>query len=147
MIDLVRLALICACDFYWCSGYLAPKYAMRGHLIEKADVFAFGVVALELVSGRPNSNSSLEEEKIYLLQWYEQYFCAPLQSSFFNWMDFFPSKSFSLYLYFCLDVCFGFMTVTIHPQLYIFFWFYQKLKYQQNLDHNLPINKEESKDV
>ena len=42
---------------------------MRGHLIEKADVFAFGVVALEIVSGRPNADSSLEEEKIYLLEW------------------------------------------------------------------------------
>uniref|UniRef100_A0A7N2LJM3 non-specific serine/threonine protein kinase n=1 Tax=Quercus lobata TaxID=97700 RepID=A0A7N2LJM3_QUELO len=51
------------------SGYLAPEYAMRGHLTEKADVFAFGVVALELVSGRPNSDSSLEEEKIYLPEW------------------------------------------------------------------------------
>ncbi|KAK4594663.1 hypothetical protein RGQ29_018381 [Quercus rubra] len=50
-------------------GYLAPEYAMRGHLTEKADVFAFGVVALDLVSGRPNSDSSLEEEKIYLLEW------------------------------------------------------------------------------
>ncbi|KAK7836480.1 putative lrr receptor-like serine/threonine-protein kinase [Quercus suber] len=44
------------------------EYAMRGHLTKKADVFAFGVVALELVSGRPNSDSSLEE-KIYLLEW------------------------------------------------------------------------------
>ncbi|GMY33353.1 probable LRR receptor-like serine/threonine-protein kinase At1g56140 isoform X1 [Fagus crenata] len=50
-------------------GYLAPEYAMRGHLTEKADVFAFGVVALEIVSGRPNSDSSLEEDKIYLLEW------------------------------------------------------------------------------
>ncbi|XP_062170847.1 probable LRR receptor-like serine/threonine-protein kinase At1g56140 [Alnus glutinosa] len=50
-------------------GYLAPEYAMRGHLTEKADVFAFGVVALEIVSGRPNSDSSLEEEKVYLLEW------------------------------------------------------------------------------
>ncbi|GFS37076.1 leucine-rich repeat transmembrane protein kinase [Actinidia rufa] len=50
-------------------GYLAPEYAMRGHLTEKADVFAFGVVALEIVSGRPNSDSSLEEDKIYLLDW------------------------------------------------------------------------------
>ncbi|KAL0009139.1 hypothetical protein SO802_010641 [Lithocarpus litseifolius] len=50
-------------------GYLASEYAMHGHLTEKADVFAFGVVALELVSGRPNSDSSLEEEKIYLLEW------------------------------------------------------------------------------
>ncbi|XP_059669289.1 probable LRR receptor-like serine/threonine-protein kinase At1g56140 [Cornus florida] len=50
-------------------GYLAPEYAMRGHLTEKADVFGFGVVALEIVSGRTNSDSSLEEEKIYLLEW------------------------------------------------------------------------------
>ncbi|KAE9449031.1 hypothetical protein C3L33_19070, partial [Rhododendron williamsianum] len=50
-------------------GYLAPEYAMRGHLTEKADVFGFGVVALEVVSGRPNSDTSLEEDKIYLLEW------------------------------------------------------------------------------
>ncbi|KAK3428394.1 hypothetical protein EUGRSUZ_F04430 [Eucalyptus grandis] len=50
-------------------GYLAPEYAMHGHLTEKADVFAFGVVALEAVSGRPNSDLSLEEEKVYLLGW------------------------------------------------------------------------------
>ncbi|XP_030967402.1 probable LRR receptor-like serine/threonine-protein kinase At1g56140 isoform X1 [Quercus lobata] len=50
-------------------GYLAPEYAMRGYLTEKADVFAFGIVALEIVSGRPNSDSSLEEEKKHLLEW------------------------------------------------------------------------------
>ncbi|KAL4554363.1 hypothetical protein LXL04_039500 [Taraxacum kok-saghyz] len=50
-------------------GYLAPEYAMRGHLTEKADVFGFGVVALEIISGRPNSDSSFEEDKIYLLEW------------------------------------------------------------------------------
>ncbi|XP_058181366.1 probable LRR receptor-like serine/threonine-protein kinase At1g56140 [Rhododendron vialii] len=50
-------------------GYLAPEYALLGQLTEKADVFGFGVVALEIVSGRPNTDSSLEEEKIYLLKW------------------------------------------------------------------------------
>ncbi|WOK97086.1 putative LRR receptor-like serine/threonine-protein kinase [Canna indica] len=50
-------------------GYLAPEYAMRGHLTEKADVFAFGVVALEVISGRPNADQSLESEKHYLLEW------------------------------------------------------------------------------
>ncbi|KAI3754004.1 hypothetical protein L2E82_26083 [Cichorium intybus] len=50
-------------------GYLAPEYAMRGHLTEKADVFGFGVVALEIISGRPNSDSTLEDEKVYLLEW------------------------------------------------------------------------------
>ncbi|KAK8274106.1 hypothetical protein V6Z12_D10G051600 [Gossypium hirsutum] len=50
-------------------GYLAPEYAMRGHLTEKADIFAFGIVALEILSGRPNSDNSLEDDKIYLLEW------------------------------------------------------------------------------
>ncbi|KAM3701043.1 hypothetical protein ACJW31_05G143400 [Castanea mollissima] len=50
-------------------GYLAPEYAMRGHLTEKANVFGFGVVALEILSGRLNSDDSLDTEKIYLLEW------------------------------------------------------------------------------
>ena len=58
------LVLNSVCDFYWYSGYLAPEYAMLRHLTEKADVFAFGVVALEIVSGRPNADSSVEEENI-----------------------------------------------------------------------------------
>jgi hypothetical protein len=42
---------------------------MRGHWTEKADVFGFGVVALEILSGRPNTDNSVETEKIYLLEW------------------------------------------------------------------------------
>ncbi|XP_024021432.1 probable LRR receptor-like serine/threonine-protein kinase At1g56140 [Morus notabilis] len=48
-------------------GYLAPEYALRGHLTEKADVFGFGIVALEVVSGRPNFYTQ-DNEKIYLLE-------------------------------------------------------------------------------
>ncbi|GLJ53479.1 hypothetical protein SUGI_1140820 [Cryptomeria japonica] len=50
-------------------GYLAPEYAMRGHLTEKADVFSFGVVALEVVSGRSNKETTLPQERVYLLEW------------------------------------------------------------------------------
>ncbi|KAK8483655.1 hypothetical protein V6N12_000563 [Hibiscus sabdariffa] len=49
-------------------GYLAPEYAMHGHLTEKVDVFGFGVVALEIISGRPNSYNTIENERIYLLE-------------------------------------------------------------------------------
>ncbi|KAL6846134.1 hypothetical protein ACP4OV_023582 [Aristida adscensionis] len=37
------------------NGYMAPEYLMHGHLSTKADVFSFGVVLLELVSGSKNS--------------------------------------------------------------------------------------------
>ncbi|XP_060670916.1 probable LRR receptor-like serine/threonine-protein kinase At1g56140 [Ziziphus jujuba] len=49
-------------------GYLAPEYAMRGQLNEKTDIFAFGVLTVVIVSGRPNSDMSLDE-KIFLLGW------------------------------------------------------------------------------
>ncbi|KAL0328651.1 UNVERIFIED_CONTAM: putative LRR receptor-like serine/threonine-protein kinase [Sesamum calycinum] len=42
---------------------------MRGRLTEKADIFSFGVVALEIISGRPNSDPSLKDDTIYLLEW------------------------------------------------------------------------------
>lgn len=38
-------------------------------LADKVDIFGFGIVALEIVSGRPNSDSSLERDKVYLLEW------------------------------------------------------------------------------
>ncbi|KAK3141508.1 hypothetical protein QOZ80_4BG0334830 [Eleusine coracana subsp. coracana] len=50
-------------------GYLAPEYAMRGHMTEKIDVFAFGVVVLETLAGRPNFDNTLDEDKIYILEW------------------------------------------------------------------------------
>ncbi|KAI5328688.1 hypothetical protein L3X38_028085 [Prunus dulcis] len=55
------------------TGYLVPEYAMRGRLTEKADVFGFGVVALEILSGRPNSENNLDPERIYLLEWHGLY--------------------------------------------------------------------------
>ncbi|KAF9621304.1 hypothetical protein IFM89_019390 [Coptis chinensis] len=50
-------------------GYMAPEYAMRGYLTEKADVYSFGIVALEIVSGKSNTNYRPMEEFVYLLDW------------------------------------------------------------------------------
>uniref|UniRef100_A0A251VEM3 non-specific serine/threonine protein kinase n=1 Tax=Helianthus annuus TaxID=4232 RepID=A0A251VEM3_HELAN len=52
-------------------GYLAPEYAMRGHLTTKADVYSFGILALEIVSGIScNKSFSYEtEECLYLFDW------------------------------------------------------------------------------
>ena len=48
---------------------MAPEYAMRGYLTTKADVYSFGVVALEIVSGKSNTNYRPKEEFVYLLDW------------------------------------------------------------------------------
>jgi hypothetical protein len=50
-------------------GYVAPEYALHGQLTPKADVFSFGIVALELVSGRQNMNPKLPQNQQYLLSW------------------------------------------------------------------------------
>lgn len=71
---------------------------MRGHLTEKADVFSFGVVALEMVSGRPNCDSSLEEEKIYLLEWVRRIlFVIHNRFSFLDSINIDPFKTYISY--------------------------------------------------
>eukprot|EP00253_Pinus_taeda_P020009 PITA_20009 len=36
-------------------GYMAPEYLVHGHLTEKVDIYAFGVLILEIISGKRNS--------------------------------------------------------------------------------------------
>ncbi|KAK8629307.1 hypothetical protein V6N13_078152 [Hibiscus sabdariffa] len=49
------------------GGYMAPEYAMRGHLTSKADVYSFGVVLLEIVSGQNSASYRPNDESVYLL--------------------------------------------------------------------------------
>uniref|UniRef100_A0A1J3FJ79 Putative LRR receptor-like serine/threonine-protein kinase n=1 Tax=Noccaea caerulescens TaxID=107243 RepID=A0A1J3FJ79_NOCCA len=49
-------------------GYLAPEYAVRGQLTRKADIYSFGVLLMEIVSGRSNKNTRLPSEFQYLLE-------------------------------------------------------------------------------
>jgi serine/threonine protein kinase len=39
-----------------CSGYMSPEYAYNGHVSTKSDMYSFGVIVLEIVTGRRNSS-------------------------------------------------------------------------------------------
>ncbi|XP_058078034.1 putative serine/threonine-protein kinase [Magnolia sinica] len=49
-------------------GYLAPEYAMRGQLTKKADIYSFGVLMLEIVSGRSSAKSTWSGTQKFLLE-------------------------------------------------------------------------------
>ncbi|XP_024982836.1 probable LRR receptor-like serine/threonine-protein kinase RFK1 isoform X1 [Cynara cardunculus var. scolymus] len=70
-------------------GYMAPEYALWGHLSDKADVYSFGVVALEIVSGKNNNRFIPNNDSVCLLDWacrlqnnkhYEEIFDERLES-------------------------------------------------------------------
>ncbi|XP_019185437.1 PREDICTED: cysteine-rich receptor-like protein kinase 2 [Ipomoea nil] len=48
-------------------GYTTPEYAIHGHLLEKVDIYSFGVVILEIISGRRSSEMRVEPVTEYLL--------------------------------------------------------------------------------
>ncbi|XWS31348.1 hypothetical protein CRYUN_Cryun23aG0068700 [Craigia yunnanensis] len=50
-------------------GYVAPEYAMTGHLLVKSDVYSFGVVLLELLTGRKPVDMSQPQGQENLVTW------------------------------------------------------------------------------
>ncbi|KAK9285515.1 hypothetical protein L1049_024709 [Liquidambar formosana] len=50
-------------------GYLAPEYISTGKASKESDVFSFGVVALEIASGRKSVEKLGEESHMGLVEW------------------------------------------------------------------------------
>ncbi|PNX94382.1 receptor protein kinase TMK1-like protein [Trifolium pratense] len=53
-------------------GYLAPEYAATGRVTTKVDVYAFGVVLMELITGRRALDDSMPDERSHLVSWFRR---------------------------------------------------------------------------
>ncbi|MBA0791811.1 hypothetical protein Gohar_016365, partial [Gossypium harknessii] len=53
--------------FLFGYGYMPPEYVMQGQFSEKSDVFSFGVLLLEVVSGRRNTSFYNNQYELSLL--------------------------------------------------------------------------------
>lgn len=48
---------------------MAPEYARLGQLTKKVDVYSFGVLMLEIISGRSSSHAAFGEDLLGLVEW------------------------------------------------------------------------------
>ena len=50
----------------YCSGYMAPEYASDGLFSVKSDVFSFGILVLEIISGKKNRGFFQQDHNLNL---------------------------------------------------------------------------------
>ncbi|KAL2343499.1 hypothetical protein Fmac_004784 [Flemingia macrophylla] len=53
-------------------GYLAPEYAATGRVTTKVDIYAFGVVLMELITGRKALDDTVPDERSHLVTWFRR---------------------------------------------------------------------------
>ncbi|KAL1556507.1 mitogen activated protein kinase [Salvia divinorum] len=53
-------------------GYLAPEYAVTGRVSTKIDVFSFGVILMEMITGRKALDESFPDDSQHLVPWFRR---------------------------------------------------------------------------
>lgn len=84
-----------------CSGYLAPEYAMGGQLTLKADVYSFGVLILEIISGKSSARTNWGGSNKFLLEWvcifHVPTYMQPMCKFFWMWVGVATTQAWQLY--------------------------------------------------
>lgn len=53
-------------------GYLAPEYAVTGRVTTKVDIFSFGVILMEMITGRKALDETQPEDCMHLVTWFRR---------------------------------------------------------------------------
>ncbi|KAD7478586.1 hypothetical protein E3N88_01722 [Mikania micrantha] len=75
-------------------GYTAPEYALHGFLSEKVDTYSFGIVILEIISGRRSTEVKHDSQSTnYLLEnWYQSGKTTKGSEISTGWQNRFPDR-------------------------------------------------------
>ncbi|KEH40666.1 putative protein kinase RLK-Pelle-LRR-IX family [Medicago truncatula] len=53
-------------------GYMAPEYAVTGRVTTKVDVYSYGVILMEMITGKKAIDNSRQDENIHLVTWFRR---------------------------------------------------------------------------